>query len=57
VPLQTGGFRLAGTFAGIDWGWILLGLAIVTLIGLASRRLREDLVDRSATTTCPLEKR
>ena len=48
---------LASTFAGIDWGWILLGLAIVALIGLGSRRLREDLVDRGAAAACPLEKR
>ena len=48
---------LASTFAGIDWGWILLGLAIVVLMGLASRRVREDLVDRGAAAACPLEKR
>jgi hypothetical protein len=55
--VQQGRFQLASTFAGIDWGWIVLGLAIVTAVALASRRLREDLVDRAATTTCPLEKR
>ena len=55
--LPSGRPVLASTFGGIDWGWILLGLAVVGGLGLASRRLREDLVDRGVAAACPLEKR
>jgi hypothetical protein len=47
---------VAATFAGLPVGWVLLGLAVVALLGAGSWRLLGDLLDRSATP-CPLETR
>jgi hypothetical protein len=46
--------NIADSFGGIGFGWILAGIAAAILIGVGSRRLMTDLLDRSAAT-CPLE--
>lgn len=49
------GFRLARTFGGLGWAWLVAALAAVALSAAASRRMLTDLLDRPATT-CPLER-
>jgi hypothetical protein len=57
TTLNTGTGTLAASFGGIGAGWILVGLAAAALVGLGSRRLRDDLLDRGTAATCPLETR